>query len=157
MSKKAGAAGLNLPTPIQDPPVAKKTVKAQEPVKAPEAQAQADGPKAAPAFGDRVIRLRLTPTRGHDGRVVSLLKDFPRSLWSDEVYEDWGMVIDEGDQEHAIAAITLNLLKGRQEINLAALGVESMGAAVDKYTALGWSVEDTSTSVEDTKSGVENV
>lgn len=94
-----------------------------------------------PAFGDRVIRLSLVPTSGHDGTVVKLIKDFPRTPWSDVVYEDWGLVIDEGEQEHPIAAITINLIQQRQEINLAPVETKDMPASLDKYTKLGWVAE----------------
>lgn len=97
--------------------------------------------KVEPAFSDRVIRLSLVPTSGHDGTVTKLIKDFPRAPWCDRVYEDWGLVIDAGEQEHPIAAITLNLLEQRQEINLAPLNVADKAAAIEKYIALGWAIE----------------
>lgn len=97
--------------------------------------------KAEPVFGDRVIRMSLVPTRGHDGTVVKLIKDFPHSPWSESVQENWGLLIDAGEQEHPIAAVTLNLLKQRQEVNLSPLNIEDMPMAIEKYTLLGWSVE----------------
>ena len=92
-------------------------------------------------FGDRVIRLTLVPTRGGDGTVVKLIKYFPRAPWSEGVQEDWGLVIDAGEAERPIAAICVNLLAQRQEINLSPLDVPDMAEAIKKYTDLGWIVE----------------
>lgn len=113
-----------------------------KPDKPAQAAPVAAAKQAEPVFGDRVIRLSLCPTRGHDGTVIRMLKDFPKAPWSEQVFEDWGMMIDEGHREHPIAAITLNLVKSRQEVNLQPLNIEDMPAAIDKYTALGWVIED---------------
>ncbi len=112
-----------------------------KPDKPAQAATVAEAKQPEPVFGDRVIRLSLCPTRGHDGTVIRMLKDFPRAPWCERVYEDWGLQIDEGHREHPISAVTLNLLKQRQEVNLQPIGVEDMPVAIDKYLALGWVVE----------------